>query len=247
MADNWKQIPGFESLYEASCDGQVRGIARYCHKKPLAGHRDKDGLIRISLRRDGKTTIGLLHRLLLETFVGPCPPNYEGTHVDGNRANNKILNLEWRPRATSNAVLFWSHVFKPTDEQIAFSGLSCWVWLGSGNDYGKFSQKVDGLRVTRPAHRFAYELTNGPIADDLPLDHLCRNTFCVNPDHQEPVTQRENIRRGFGIAGNNARKTHCVRGHPFDQENTNLSMRAGVIVRRCRACRRKPQGVMVNG
>lgn len=45
------------------------------------------------------------------------------------------------------------------------------------------------------AHRFAYELVKGPIPEGLTLDHLCNVPLCVNPDHLEPVTLSENIRR----------------------------------------------------
>lgn len=69
----------------------------------------------------------------------------------------------------------------------------CWPWLAArANGYGKFY--VDGRMVR--AHRFAYELLVGPIPEGLVLDHLCAVTFCVNPAHLEPVTQRENARRG---------------------------------------------------
>ena len=46
------------------------------------------------------------------------------------------------------------------------------------------------------AHRASYELAKGPIPDGMHLDHLCRVTCCINPDHLEPVTNRENARRG---------------------------------------------------
>jgi hypothetical protein len=46
------------------------------------------------------------------------------------------------------------------------------------------------------AHRIAYEAFRGPIAAGLEIDHLCRNPRCCNPVHLEPVTHRENVRRG---------------------------------------------------
>jgi hypothetical protein len=80
---------------------------------------------------------------------------------------------------------FWEKVDK-TD--------TCWLWTGSSDrlGYGRFSTWPS---VTL-AHRFAYELLAGPIPDGLVIDHLCRTPSCVNPDHLEPVTQRENLRRG---------------------------------------------------
>src|SRR5580698_2584776 len=74
---------------------------------------------------------------------------------------------------------------------------SCWNWKGGKtNGYGCFQI----AKVNFRAHRLAYELLRGPIPTGLHLDHLCRNRSCVNPDHLEPVTQRENTLRGEGIA-----------------------------------------------
>lgn len=69
----------------------------------------------------------------------------------------------------------------------------CWTWIGSTDrGYGVFGAQGRYFR----AHRWAWEALVGPIPEGLHLDHLCRNPSCVNPDHLEPVTQAENIRRG---------------------------------------------------
>jgi hypothetical protein len=70
----------------------------------------------------------------------------------------------------------------------------------------------------------------------LTLDHLCRNKACVNPAHLEPVTNRENVLRGVGLSAENARKTHCKRGHPLSGDNVVVSK--GGRKRRCVACER---------
>ena len=71
----------------------------------------------------------------------------------------------------------------------------CWNWSGwiTTNGYGilRLSDKRTAL-----AHRFVFERTVGPVAEGLDLDHLCRNRRCVNPDHLEPVSRSENLRRG---------------------------------------------------
>ena len=70
----------------------------------------------------------------------------------------------------------------------------CWVWRRAGNGDGAGRVWFDGK--LRLAHRVVYEMVKGPIPDGLQLDHLCANRLCVNPDHLEPVTNRENKLRG---------------------------------------------------
>lgn len=89
----------------------------------------------------------------------------------------------------------------------------CLLWTG----YVQPQRGYGMIRVGRTmklTHRVAYELTKGPIPDGLELDHKCRVRSCMNPDHLEPVTHLENIRRGH-----NATKSHCVNGHPLSGQN----------------------------
>ena len=119
----------------------------------------------------------------------------------------------------------------------------CWIWLGSLNrgpskkdiGYGRF--QCDG--VQSQAHRYSYEMHIGPIPKGLEIDHLCRNPCCVNPDHLEPVTHKENVRRGdasVSWAKQQRNKTHCKRGHEFSEDNIYLNKTGG---RCCKACARK--------
>ena len=103
----------------------------------------------------------------------------------------------------------------------------CWIWqLARGGDgYGWAGREL--------AHVALFEQVVGPVPDGLQLDHLCRKRLCVNPAHLEPVTRRENILRGESPSAQNARKTHCHRGHPFDEANTGRWDPRG---RACRAC-----------
>ena len=105
----------------------------------------------------------------------------------------------------------------------------CWLWM-------RACHKKTGYGVTsrnRLSHRVAYQMWRGQIPDGLSIDHLCRTRSCVNPDHLEVVTDRENILRGVSPSANNARKTHCCNGHEFNQANVRLTSDG----KECRTCR----------
>jgi hypothetical protein len=94
----------------------------------------------------------------------------------------------------------------------------CWLWAGNDDcrgGYGRFF--FNG--TTRIAHRVAYELFRGPIPPGLQLDHRCRVRCCVNPDHLEPVTRRENMVRGDTFIARQVAQTHCLNGHPLTVGN----------------------------
>ena len=89
------------------------------------------------------------------------------------------------------------------------------------------------------AHRVSYRAAKGGIPDGLQIDHKCRVRCCINPDHLEAVTQRENLLRGIGWAAINAKKMFCDNGHEFTEENTRYYVRKdGGQGRRCRQCHR---------
>lgn len=114
----------------------------------------------------------------------------------------------------------------------------CWLWLGkitTPHRYGVLSLTTNGKIRELKAHQVAYQIYVGAIPGGLELDHKCRVRCCVNPDHLEPVTRRENIRRGASRVADNMRKTHCPQGHVYSHENTYLDPKGG---RKCRECHR---------
>lgn len=122
---------------------------------------------------------------------------------------------------------FWAKVDRNNDGE-------CWRWVASLNSAGYGQIYRDG-RPDR-AHRVAYELLVGPIPEGLHIDHLCRNRWCVNPVHLEPVTLAENNRRAAAAAApGSRRKQRCRNGHEFNAENTRIDP-AGW--QRCRTCER---------
>jgi hypothetical protein len=111
----------------------------------------------------------------------------------------------------------------------------CWEWRASRDrdGYGRF--RFPGC--LRRSHRLAYEWLVGEIPEGLQLDHLCRNTACVNPTHLEPVTSKENTRRGLRPRLPNRAVTHCPQGHEYSPENTYRCPPKGW--RSCRECSRE--------
>jgi hypothetical protein len=114
----------------------------------------------------------------------------------------------------------WSSRIEKTD--------GCWIWLGwkDAKQYGRIQHQNRKLL----AHRVGYELLVGPIPTGLTIDHLCRNTSCVNPAHLEPVSIAENLRRGAAVI------THCPAGHEYNAKNTYVGHKNK---RQCRACNRE--------
>jgi len=72
----------------------------------------------------------------------------------------------------------------------------CWNWGKPCFPQG-YGILYTAPRKFSPAHRWVYEHLIGPVPEGKEIDHLCRNRNCVNPEHLEPVTHRENTIRGF--------------------------------------------------
>jgi hypothetical protein len=115
---------------------------------------------------------------------------------------------------------FWSKVTESGD---------CLEWNGviDRHGYGRYNKQL--------AHRFAYQYITEDLDNNLQIDHLCRNRRCVNPEHMEQVTSKENTLRGTGITANFAKTTHCPQGHIYDEANTYYTPSGS---RTCRACNR---------
>lgn len=112
----------------------------------------------------------------------------------------------------------------------------CWLWDGAWTvGYGMFRNEKG---QTEQSHRVAWRLRHGPIPDGMTLDHrVCKLKCCANPDHVVLCTHVENISELDGMVGKNKAKTHCVRGHPFDEKNTSFrTYRGGSVGRVCNTC-----------
>jgi hypothetical protein len=140
---------------------------------------------------------------------------------------SSFLNGGWgttRPTAIRHRI--WDGVEKTE---------TCWLWKGKKTKgYGMlYVGRPGGVRKVAYAHRYIYEMVNGPIPEGLNLDHLCRTPACVRPDHLEAVSQKVNILRGIRTM-----KTDCPQGHPYSGYNLIVSHRAnGRPFRMCRTCK----------
>ena len=123
-------------------------------------------------------------------------------------------------------------------ERVPLAG--CWLWNGAvdGCGYGRIN--IGGRSAL--AHRVSYEHHVGPIPPGLDIDHLCRNTSCVNPHHLEPVTRAVNVSRGSSPEVTRLRHasvTVCKNGHAYTEENTRRDNRGH---RSCKKCRSEFKG-----
>ena len=144
---------------------------------------------------------------------------------------------------------FWSKV------RILQNG--CWEWTGgtTKGGYGQFYMKLDGVKRKGShvyAHRWYYELLHGELPREVQLDHTCHSKSdcnlkndcphrrCVNPDHLEEVTSKDNLLRSRHEKHTTRRTGICRRGHKIEGDNLYewTSKKTGYTMRRCIECRR---------
>ena len=172
--------------------------------------------------------------------LGPC--SIPGCEEDADRKGmcSRHYWADWKhgdplymDSLPSREEKIWARVDKGGPVPIFNPDLGpCWIWTGNIEDQG-YGVYPNGRGSTVKAYRLIYEMVVGEIPEGLQPDHLCRVRACVRPTHLEPVTKKENVLRGFGPTAINARKTHCIHGHPF--EGANLIIRPNGD-RDCRTC-----------
>lgn len=96
MNERWLPVVGWEGLYEVSVLGRVRRNGRV-----LSPARKTDGHLRVELWRNNKGRQRFVHHLVLEAFVGLCPPGQECLHSNDIGDDNQLDNLRWGTRSAN--------------------------------------------------------------------------------------------------------------------------------------------------
>lgn len=167
MVELWKPITNYEGYYEVSNQGNVRTVTRFIENSGKHGmwyksrllkfNIDKDGYCTVALQKEGKIKRCKVHRLVLSTFDKPNE-DLQVNHIDGNKTNNCLSNLEW---TTSSENIKHAYTI----------GLKTQV--GSKNNCSKLTEE----KVKQICDFFKYTtFTNKQIADmfDIKSDETIR-------------------------------------------------------------------------
>ena len=159
----WKDIKGFEGLYQISDDGRIKslsrtvpggyGCTRFMAEKILSCYKNR-GYMYANLRKDGKDNVCQVHRLVAETFIPNPLKKNQINHIDGNKLNNTVSNLEW---CTSSENLF--HAFSTGlnvahNRKLTIEDVQCIR-----------RQKENGIKVGKVYAQFK-EIVSRPTFDD---------------------------------------------------------------------------------
>ncbi|WP_396897297.1 NUMOD4 motif-containing HNH endonuclease [Mycolicibacterium fortuitum] len=228
MEERWVPIPGLVGFYEVSDQGRVRSLDRIQQRRHGVSYPLKGRVLKPSKSgKPGKdySSVGLcgpdskvfrhVHRLVLETFVGPCPAGMEACHNNGDRFDNRLENLRWDTRSNNNL----DKNKHGTNHQR--NKTHC----VHGHEFTTDNTIIrSGGRVCRAcqAERGRREMREKLATPEGRADHAAYIR-----------SWRRETGRVDGLGNQWARRTHCSKGHEFTTENTLSRSDGG---RRCRTC-----------
>lgn len=129
VEEEWRDIKGYEGYFQVSSWGRIRSVTRTVRHwrggtQVVNGRIRKTpkineyGYLMVQLNREGKGRMFLVHRLVLEAFIGPCPDGMECCHEDGNASNNRLENIRWGTALENGADrVRHGRVYKQTGEK----------------------------------------------------------------------------------------------------------------------------------
>jgi hypothetical protein len=114
--ERWIPILGYEGIYEVSDQGRIRSLSRAVGNRSRSGNYftyempgrvlrpcpGSHGYLMVYLCKCGRKKGVLLHRIVLEAFVGPCPDGCQAGHGAGGKLDNRLANLRWRTLHENN-------------------------------------------------------------------------------------------------------------------------------------------------
>lgn len=124
----WKDITGYEGLYQVSSLGRIKSLTRFneyynaIHKiktkriqkeKILNYSKNNRGYLQVCLTKNGKSKTYIVHRLVAKAFLSNSKSKEQVNHIDGNKENNSIDNLEWVTSSENNKHAFITGLNKP--------------------------------------------------------------------------------------------------------------------------------------
>lgn len=108
--ETWRDIPGYEAVYQVSDWGRVRNLKTNYHLNPSTTDR---GYLSVMLTINNKQRFRV-HRLVMLAFVGECPEGHEVNHKNGNKADNRLENLEYMTHSANVLHTYHSLKREPT-------------------------------------------------------------------------------------------------------------------------------------
>lgn len=125
MNEVWKTISGYESRYEVSNLGRVRSIPRYVDNhtgeklikgREISQHINKRGYVIVSLNKESKRKTYKVHRLVAEAFIENPFNKPQVNHIDGDKTNNRVDNLEWNDNSENQLHAYRTGLHKPSNK-----------------------------------------------------------------------------------------------------------------------------------
>ena len=154
----WKDIPGYEGLYQVSSGGSVRSVDRViphkrhgvcnCKGKELSLVVSRKGYRTVNLMVNGTHYLEFVHRLVATAFI-PNPENKsQVNHIDGDKGNNNVNNLEWCSGSENSQHAWDTGLQKATDERRALRGRSV-ICVETGKEYYSIGYAVEQTHISR--------------------------------------------------------------------------------------------------
>ena len=112
----WADIPSYKGRYKASNLGRIMSLVCHSHQSPLLSSHLRNGYREVALiDSNGRRTCVGIHRLVASAFLGSIPEGMQVNHIDGNRLNNIIENLEIVTPRENCLHAYRCGLSKPTD------------------------------------------------------------------------------------------------------------------------------------